>query len=189
MCKEKFLCTLVSKSGLSGTGCSWRKVKTSCIYTLPLTMAELHLQPPPPTPPKKNVPDWSIKTCLSQQERLSSNWKFHSQGTTFVWISVGDSIGPSGCAAVPKLKFSITVLRVKAVLSQFHYLMTSSPPPPHTQSWTHLILAWRQLQTCGKWICLLCAILLKQLRQLIAVWQGHPAFPRCAYKNRNAIPI
>ena len=127
----------------------------------------------------RNVPDWSIKTCPSQQERLSSNCKFHSQGTTFVWISVGDSIGPSGCAAVPKLKFSITELLDKAVLSQFHYLWPLPPPPhTHTQSLTHLILAWRQWRTCGKWICLLCAILLKQLRQLIAVWQGHSAFRR-----------
>ena len=73
------------------------------------------------------------KTCPSQQERLSSNCKFHSQGTTFVWISVGDSIGPSGCAAVPKLKFSITVLRDKAVLSQFHYLLPLPPPHTHTK--------------------------------------------------------
>ena len=115
----------------------------------------------------QNVPDWSIKTCPSQQERLSSNCKFHSQGTTFVWISVGDSIGPSGYAAVPKLKFSITVLRDKAVLSQFHYLWP--PLPPHTQSWTHLILAWRQWRTCGKWICLLCAILLKVVHIIIKI--------------------
>ena len=81
----------------------------------------------------RNVPDKSIKTCPSQQERLSSNCKFHSQGTTFVWISVGDSIGPSGCTAVPKLKFSITVLRDKAVSSQFHYY-GSSPPPTHTHT-------------------------------------------------------
>ena len=80
----------------------------------------------------QNFPDCSIKTCPSQQERLSSNCKFHSQGTTFVWISVGDSIGPSGCAAVPKLKFS-TVLRDKVVLSQFHYLWPT-PPPPHTHT-------------------------------------------------------
>ena len=84
----------------------------------------------------QNVPDWSIKTCPSQQERLSSNCKFHSQGTAFVWISVGDSIGPSGCAAVPKLKFSITVLRDKAVLSQFHYFWPL-PPSPHTHKVEH----------------------------------------------------
>ena len=138
---------------------------------------------PPPPPPPPNVPDWSIKTCPSQQERLSSNCKSHSQGTTFVWISVGDSIGPSGWAAVPKLKFSITVLRDKAVLSQFQqfHIYDHSPPPTHThtQNWTHLILAWKQWRTCGKWICLLCAILHKQLKQLIAVWQEH---------SRNAIP-
>ena len=128
----------------------------------------------------QNVPDWSIKTCPSQPERLSSNCKFHSQGTTFVRISVGDNIGPPSCAAVPKLKFRITVLRDKASLSQFHYLWPLLPPPPptHTQSWTHLILAWRQWRTCGKWISLLCAILLKQLKQLIAVWQGNSAFRR-----------
>ena len=88
----------------------------------------------------QNVPDWSIKTCPSQQERLSSNCKFHSQGTTFVWISFGDSIGPPGCAAVPKLKLSITVLRDKAVLSQFHYLWPlppPPPPPPHTHKVEH----------------------------------------------------
>ena len=88
----------------------------------------------------QNVPDWFIKICPSQQERLSSNCKLHSQGTTFVWISVGDSIGPSGCVAVPKLKFSITVLRGKAVLSQFHYLWPlppPPPPPPHTHKVEH----------------------------------------------------
>ena len=140
--------------------------------------------PPPPPPP--NFPDCSIKTCPSQQERLSSNWKFHSQGTTFVRISVGDNIGPPGWAAVPKLKFSITVLRDKAVLSQFHYLWPPPPPPhTHTQSWTHLILAWRQWRTCGKWICLLCAILLKQL---IAVWQGHSAFWRLCIQTSKCDP-
>ena len=146
-------------------------------------MAELHPQPPPPPPPppkkkkkKKKNQDCSIKTCPSQQERLSSNCKFHSQGTTFVWISVDDNIEPPGCAAVLKLKFSISVLRDKVVLSQFHYLWPL--PPIHTQSWTHLILAWRQWRTCCKWMCLLCAILLKQLKQLIAVWQGHSAFWR-----------
>ena len=83
----------------------------------------------------RNVPDWSIKTCPSQQERLSSNCKFHSQGITFVWISVGDSIGPSGCAAVPKLKFSITELLDKAVLSQFYNIWPLPPPPPtHTHT-------------------------------------------------------
>ena len=82
----------------------------------------------------QNVPDWSIKTCPSQPERLSSNCKFHSQGTTFVRISVGDNIGPPSCAAVPKLKFSITVLRDKASLSQFHYLWPLLPPPPHTHT-------------------------------------------------------
>ena len=92
-----------------------------------------HYGPAAPSAPQ-NVPDWSIKTCPSQQEKLSSNCKFHSQGTTFVWISVGDSIGPSGCAAVSKLKFSITVLRYKAVLSQFHYLWPLPPPPPHTHT-------------------------------------------------------
>ena len=86
----------------------------------------------------QNVPDWSIKTCPSQQERLSSNCKSHSQGTTFVWISVGDRIGPSGWAAVPKLKFSITVLRDNAVLSQFQqFHIYDHFPPPHTHKVEH----------------------------------------------------
>ena len=102
-----------------------------------------------------------------------------------VWISVGDNIGSSGCAAVPKLKSSITVLLDKVVLSQFHHLW---PPPTHThtltESWT-LLLAKRQRGTCGKSICLLCAILLKQLKQLIAVWQGHSGFrPLCIWTSK-----
>ena len=125
----------------------------------------------------QNVPDCSIKTCPLQQERLSSNCKFHSQGTTFVWISVGDSIGPSGCAAVPKLKLASLCYETKLCCHNFT-IYGLPPPHTHTQGWTHLILAWRQWRTCGTWICLLCAILLKQLKQPIAVWQGHSAFRR-----------
>ena len=42
--KKCFYTHKVSKSRLSGTGCSGRKVKTSCIHTLPLTMTELHFR-------------------------------------------------------------------------------------------------------------------------------------------------
>ena len=120
-----FLCTFGFKEWAVWKWMLWKKSENHLYsHTSP------HYGRAAPSAPQ-DAPDWSIKTCPSQQERLSSNCKFHSQGTTFVWISVGDSIGPPGCAAVPKLKFSITVLRDKAVLSQFHYLWPLSPTHAH----------------------------------------------------------
>ena len=129
MCKEIFLCTFGLKEWAVW---NWmlRKKSENHLYS----HTSPHYGRAAPSAPQ-NVPDCSIKTCPLQQERLSSNCKFHSQGTTFVRISFGDSIGPSGCAAVPKLKFSIIMLWDKVVLSQFHYLWP--PPPPHTHKVEH----------------------------------------------------
>ena len=144
--------------------------------TFPLKKTQVHIRTTERS--KQSVSQaWERKLVIwrlenpSQRERPISNCIYNRQGTSFVWISVGDNIGLCCCSQAQSQQHCAMRQRFFVTISHIYDL----PPDPTTNtntSWT-LLLAWRQWGTCNKWIWLLCAILFKHL---IAVWQGHSAF-------------